>query len=80
MKNVRHSLTHSLTHIYSAGMMFWAVGILCFAHKNMEVNGGNLQLGMAINVALQLIYITKFFYWEMGYMCSMVCCLLLLAC
>ena len=55
-----------------AGMMFWAVGILCFAHKNMEIHNGNLQLGMAINVALQLIYITKFFYWEMGYMCSMV--------
>ena len=54
------------------GMMFWAVGILCFAAKNMEQNNGSLQLGMAVNVALQLIYITKFFYWEMGYMCSMV--------
>ena len=49
-----------------AGMMFWAVGILCFAHANLETNGGSLQLGMAVNVALQLIYITKFFYWEMG--------------
>jgi 7-dehydrocholesterol reductase len=48
-----------------AGMMFWAVGILCFAHANLEANG-SLQLGMAVNVALQLIYITKFFYWEMG--------------
>jgi len=56
-----------------AGMMFWAVGILCFAHKNMELHDGTLQLGMAVNVALQLIYITKFFNWEMGYMCSMVC-------
>ena len=46
-----------------AGMMFWAVGILCFAHKNMQLHGGTLQLGMAVNVALQLIYITKFFYW-----------------
>jgi 7-dehydrocholesterol reductase len=54
-----------------AGMMFWAVGILCFAHKNMEVNAGVLNLGMAVNVALQLIYITKFFLWEMGYMASM---------
>ena len=53
------------------GMMFWAVGILCFAHKNMEVNGGVIQLGMAVNVMLQLVYISKFFYWEMGYMCSM---------
>ena len=54
-----------------SGMMFWAVGILCFAAKNMEVNGGRLSLGMAVNVTLQLIYISKFFYWEMGYMCSM---------
>lgn len=53
------------------GMMFWAVGILCFAHKNMEVNDGVIQIGMAVNVALQLIYISKFFFWEMGYMCSM---------
>ena len=54
-----------------AGMMFWAVGIICFAHKNMEVNDGVLSIGMAVNVALQLIYIAKFYFWEMGYMCSM---------
>lgn len=54
-----------------AGMMFWVVGILCFAMKNQELNGGNLQLGMAVNVAIQLVYLTKFYYWEMGYMCSM---------
>eukprot|EP00529_Nitzschia_sp_RCC80_P023473 CAMPEP_0113524384 /NCGR_PEP_ID=MMETSP0014_2-20120614/46190_1 /TAXON_ID=2857 /ORGANISM="Nitzschia sp." /LENGTH=458 /DNA_ID=CAMNT_0000422497 /DNA_START=283 /DNA_END=1659 /DNA_ORIENTATION=+ /assembly_acc=CAM_ASM_000159 len=54
-----------------AGMMFWAVGILCFAKKNQELNGGNLQLGMAVNIAIQLIYLSKFYYWEMGYMCSM---------
>jgi 7-dehydrocholesterol reductase len=54
-----------------AGMMFWSVGIICFAHKNMEVNQGVLSIGMAVNVALQLIYIAKFYHWEMGYMCSM---------
>jgi 7-dehydrocholesterol reductase len=52
------------------GMMFWSVAIVCFAHKN-SVTHPHLQLGMAVNVALQLIYITKFFFWEMGYMCSM---------
>ena len=52
-------------------MMFWGVGTVCFAHKNMEVNGGSLTLGMFLNVALQLVYVTKFFHWEMGYMCSM---------
>ena len=53
------------------GMMFWAAGTVCFAHKAMEGNGGALPLGMFVNVALQLIYVTKFFHWEMGYMCSM---------
>jgi 7-dehydrocholesterol reductase len=53
------------------GMIYWAVGILCYAHKNIELNDGIIQLGMAVNVALQLIYISKFFYWEMGYMNSM---------
>ena len=53
------------------GMMYWAVGILCYAHKNMELNNGIIQNGMAVNVLLQLIYIAKFFHWEMGYMCSM---------
>ncbi len=52
-----------------AGMMFWAVGILCFAYKNHELYG--LQAGMAVSVALQLVYISKFYHWEMGYMCSM---------
>jgi len=53
------------------GMMYWAVGILCYAAKNMEINHGRLSNAIFVNVALQLIYITKFFYWEMGYMCSM---------
>ena len=26
---------------------------------------------MAVSVALQLVYITKFFWWETGYWCSM---------
>lgn len=55
-----------------AGMMFWAVGILCFAHKNMQLHGGTLQLGMAVNVALQLIYITKFFYWYVVLVCMYI--------
>jgi 7-dehydrocholesterol reductase len=49
-----------------AGMMFWVAGILCFAKKNQELHGGNLQLGMAVNIAIQLIYLSKFYYWEMG--------------
>ena len=54
------------------GMMFWAVAIMAFGYKNMELNQNNIQYGMAISIILQLIYITKFFHWEMGYMCRYV--------
>lgn len=54
-----------------AGMMFWAVAVVSFCYKNMELHDGHLQIGMAVSVCLQLIYISKFFHWEMGYMCSM---------
>ena len=30
-----------------------------------------LQPGLAVSVCLQLVYISKFYFWEMGYMCSM---------
>mmetsp|Transcript_17485 Transcript_17485/g.47704 ORF Transcript_17485/g.47704 Transcript_17485/m.47704 type:complete len:453 (+) Transcript_17485:207-1565(+) len=53
------------------GMMFWVVGILSYCYKNMELNGGQLQYGMACSVAIQMIYLSKFYYWEMGYMRSM---------
>ena len=53
------------------GMMFWVVGILCYCYKNMELHDGQLQSGMAVSVAIQMIYLSKFYYWEMGYMCSM---------
>eukprot|EP00527_Entomoneis_sp_CCMP2396_P003168 CAMPEP_0198140828 /NCGR_PEP_ID=MMETSP1443-20131203/3916_1 /TAXON_ID=186043 /ORGANISM="Entomoneis sp., Strain CCMP2396" /LENGTH=453 /DNA_ID=CAMNT_0043803363 /DNA_START=107 /DNA_END=1468 /DNA_ORIENTATION=+ len=54
-----------------SGMMFWAIGILCYCYKNMELNGGRLQYGMASSVAIQMVYLSKFYYWEMGYMRSM---------
>jgi 7-dehydrocholesterol reductase len=55
-----------------SGMMFWAVAVTSFAYKNMQQQqDGQLQYGMAVSVALQLIYISKFFHWEMGYMRSM---------
>lgn len=52
-----------------AGMMFWAVAVLSFCYKNMQLHQGRLQYGLAVSVALQLVYCSKFFYWEMGYMC-----------
>lgn len=53
------------------GLMFWAVALLCFGYKNIELNNGTLQIGLAVSIGLQLIYLAKFYYWEMGYMCSM---------
>ena len=53
------------------GMMFWAVGIICYCFKNAQLHDGQLQPAMAVSVAVQLIYISKFFHWEAGYMCSM---------
>lgn len=53
------------------GMMAWAIFPLSFAAKNMELNGGQLSWAMALNVALQLVYIAKFFLWETGYLATM---------
>jgi len=52
------------------GRMYWAVGILCYAAKNAQLNGGGVQPGMFVNVTLQLMYITKSFHWELGYVYS----------
>lgn len=51
------------------GMMGWALLIMGYASKQYETYG--LTDSMVVAVALQLIYITKFFHWEMGYMKSL---------
>lgn len=51
------------------GLMFWAVGVLSYACKQREMYG-YLSDSMAVSVALQLVYVAKFFWWEAGYMCS----------
>ena len=48
------------------GMMSWPLLILCFAAKQYEMQG--LSNSMIVSVTLQLIYVAKFFHWEMGYM------------
>jgi 7-dehydrocholesterol reductase len=53
------------------GMMAWAIFPISFAAKNMELNGGELSLAMAVNVALNLVYVAKFFWWETGYLATM---------
>ncbi len=51
------------------GMMGWPLLILSYAAKQSEVYG--LSNAMLISVALQLIYIAKFFVWETGYFRSL---------
>ena len=48
------------------GLMSWAVLILCYAVKQQQAFG--LSDSMVASVLLQMIYIAKFFHWEMGYM------------
>ena len=48
------------------GMMGWAVLILSYAYIQYEATG-EITDSMSVAVSLQLIYITKFFYWEQGY-------------
>lgn len=49
------------------GMMFWALSIISYACKQQELYG-HVSNSMAISVTLQLVYITKFFHWETGYL------------
>ena len=48
------------------GLMSWALLLLSYAEKQHQVHG--LSDSMVVAVVIQLIYITKFFHWEMGYM------------
>lgn len=51
------------------GMMSWGIILLSYAAKQHELSG--LSNSMLIAVALQLIYISKFFIWETGYLASL---------
>lgn len=50
-------------------MIGWALIILSFATKQHQLHG--LSDSMIVTVILQLFYIAKFFWWEMGYLRSM---------
>ena len=49
------------------GMMFWALSIISYASKQHEIYG-YISSSMLVSVSLQLIYITKFYWWETGYL------------
>ncbi len=48
------------------GLMSWPILIMCYAAKQHETDG--ISDSMLVSVGLQLIYVAKFFHWEMGYM------------
>jgi 7-dehydrocholesterol reductase len=51
------------------GMMAWPLILLSFAAKQHQVHG--LSDSMMVAVGIQLVYITKFFWWETGYLRSL---------
>lgn len=51
------------------GMMGWGLILLSFACKQSQLHG--ISDSMLVAVSLQLLYITKFFWWEAGYLRSM---------
>lgn len=50
-------------------MMSWPLILVSFAAKQSELYG--LSDSMVVAVALQLVYVAKFFYWETGYLSSL---------
>lgn len=51
------------------GMMSWSLIIISFAAKQTELYG--LSNSMLIAVAIMLVYVSKFFWWENGYLRSL---------
>ena len=51
-------------------MMYWQIGILCYAFKQYDLYG-YVSSSMAVSIIIQTAYIYKFFLWETGYFCSM---------
>lgn len=51
------------------GLMSWPLILLSLAAKQQQLHG--LTDSMIVSVALQFIYITKFFFWESGYLRSL---------
>lgn len=51
------------------GMMSWCLILLSYAAKQDQLYG--LSNSMVISIALQFIYVTKFYFWETGYLSSL---------
>lgn len=48
------------------GLTVWALAVAVFALKSYELHG-RLVDGVLVTTTLQLLYLTKFFWWEAGY-------------
>ena len=66
-----HILGFNVKHFTNSrfGMMAWPLLILAFAAKQQQLYG--LSDSMLVSVALQLIYVGTFFYYESGYFKTM---------
>ena len=54
------------------GMMLWGLLPLAFAARSWEASGAPLpSRAVLVNTVLQLVYVSKFFLWESGYMRSL---------
>ena len=52
------------------GMMYWGLSGLSYAAAQYQQQG-SISDSMFVSAALQVIYVLKFFWWEMGYMGTM---------
>jgi 7-dehydrocholesterol reductase len=52
------------------GMMSWSLILLSYAAKQNELSGF-LSNSLLVSIALQLIYVAKFYVWETGYLRSL---------
>jgi 7-dehydrocholesterol reductase len=52
------------------GMMSWGLFLFSYMAKQYEIYG-YVSDSMIVSVALQFIYVTKFFFWETGYLRSL---------
>jgi 7-dehydrocholesterol reductase len=53
-------------------MMGWSLIVICFAAKQSEFNpAGRVSYAMLVSVALTVLYLFRFFWWESGYFTSL---------
>ncbi|CAG0893075.1 unnamed protein product [Cyprideis torosa] len=53
------------------GMITWQILPLAYLFTAIQRDGGQINYGFLVSVALQSIYIAKFYWWESGYFCTL---------